>query len=694
MKNYATADLRDVVVVGHGGCGKTSLVEAMLYNAKATTRLGKVESGTTVTDFEPEEIKRKISINLALAPCEWKNHKLNLIDTPGYADFIGEVVGALRAADSVMTVVDAAAGVEVQTEKIWDYVRELGLPGLIFVNGVDKENADFYSALTAAKERLNKNATPLQLPIGKETNFRGVVDLIKMKALIDSAGQSKEEDIPEDMKAQAAEYREKLVELIVEADDKILEKYLEGEEISAEDLNRTLKLSVAKGHFMPVLCGSAEQNVGVRSLLDVISDILPSPEDRPDVKGKNPKTGEDTMRKNSPSDPLAALVFKTVSDPYVGKLSYVRVFSGSLHADSTIFNATKGKRERMGHVFSMQGKNQEEVKEVVAGDIAAIPKLEATFTGDTLSDETNPIVFDPVKFPEPAYSLAVEPKTRGDDEKISTSLAKLADEDPTLRVRRDHEIRQTILSGIGDLHLEIMTERLKRKFGVDTTLDVPKVSYKETITGRAKAQGKYKKQTGGRGQYGDVWLEVEPLERGKGFEFADKIFGGAIPRNYVPAVEKGVRDALIEGVVAGYPVVDLKVTVYDGSFHPVDSSDMAFKIAGSMAFKKSVSEANPILLEPVMNVEVVVPEVFMGDVIGDLNSKRGHILGMEPQDKSQIIRAQVPLAEMVRYATELRSITRGQGSYKMSFYTYEQMPAHTAEKIIQEKEKEREKVAK
>jgi elongation factor G len=694
MKNYATADLRDVVVVGHGGSGKTSLVEAMLYNAKATTRLGKVESGSTVTDFEPEEIKRKISISLALAPCEWKNCKLNLIDTPGYADFIGEVVGALRAADSVLTVVDAAASVEVQTEKIWDYVRELNLPGLFFVNGMSKENADFSSALTAVKERLNKNAAPLQLPIGKEASFKGVVDLLKMKAVIDQSGQVKEEEIPEDMKDQASDYREKLVELIVEADDKLLEKYLEGEEISAADLNRTLKLSVAKGHFTPVLCGSAAQNISVQSLLDTISDILPSPEDRPDIKGKNPKTGQEEARKNSPSDPLSALVFKTVSDPYVGKLNYVRVFSGTLHADSTVFNATKGKKERVGHVFNMRGKNQEDVKEVVAGDIAAIPKIEATFTGDTLCDEANPIVFDPIKFPEPVYSLSVEPKTRGDEERMSTSLTRLADEDPTFKVRRDHEIKQTIISGIGDLHLEIMAERLKRKFGVDTSLDVPRVPYKETVTGTAKAQGKYKKQTGGRGQYGDVWLGIEPLERGKGFEFVDKIFGGAIPRNYVPAVEKGIKDAILGGVLAGYPVVDVKVTLYDGSFHPVDSSDMAFKIAGSLAFKKSVSEANPILLEPIMNVEVVVPEVFMGDVIGDLNSKRGRILGMEPQDKSQIVRAQVPLAEMGRYATELRSITRGQGTYKMSFFTYEPVPVHVAEKIIEQKEKEKEKVAK
>lgn len=689
MKKYETGQIRNVAVVGHGGCGKTSLVEVMLFSAKATTRLGQVDKGTTVTDFEPEEVKRNISISAALAPCEWKNCKINLIDTPGYADFIGEVTGALRAVDSILMVVDAAAGVEVQTEKIWSYAKEQNLPGLIFVNRMERENASFAQALSSIKESLTKDATPLTLPISEQANFKGVVDLIKMKALVGAGGQVKEEEIPEEMKAETEKYREKLVELIVEADDKLLEKYLEGEEISSDDLSRTLRVSVGGGHFIPVICGSATHNIAVSILLDTIVNVLPSPAERADIKGENPKTKEEVARENSTKAPLSALVFKTISDPYVGKLNFVRVFSGTLKADSPVYNASKGKRERVGHILSVRGKTQEDTKEVVAGDLAAIPKLEETFTSDTLCEEESPIVFSPIRFPEPVYSMAIEPKTKGDEERLSTSLSKLADEDPTFTIRREHETHETLISGLGDLHLEIMTNRLKRKFGVEATLTPPKVPYRETVQTTAKSQGKYKKQTGGRGQYGDVWLEIEPLERGAGFEFVDKIFGGAIPKNYIPAVEKGVKEAMEEGVVAGYPFVDVKVTVYDGSFHPVDSSDMAFKIAGSLAMKKCAQEAKPILLEPIMNVEVVVPEEFTGDIVGDLNSKRGRILGMEPRDKSQVVKAQVPLAEMGRYATELRSITRGQGSYRMEFFTYEQVPPNITEKITKSREQKK-----
>lgn len=687
MKKYQSEQIRNVVVVGHGGCGKTSLVEAMLFNAKATTRLGEVDKGTTVCDFEPEEVKRNISISAALAPCEWKNCKINLIDTPGYADFIGEVIGALRAADNILMVVDAAAGVEVQTEKIWHSAKEQNLPGLIFINRMERENAGFNQALSSIKERLNKDATPLTLPIGEQASFKGVVDLIKMKALVGMGGQIKEEEIPENIKEEVEKHREKLIELIVEADDKLLEKYLEGEEVSPEDLSRTLKVSVGSGHFTPVLCGSATHNVGVTSLLDTMVDALPSPAERADNKGENPKTKEEETRKNSTEAPLSALIFKTISDPYVGKLNFVRVFSGTLKADSPVYNASKGKKERVGHILSVRGKSQEDTKEVVAGDLAAIPKLEEVFTGDTLSEEAKPIVFDPIKFPEPVYSMAIEPKTKGDEERLSTSLAKLADEDPTFNIRRDPETHQTLISGLGDLQLEVMIDRLKRKFGVEGTLSPPKVPYRETVLSTTKGQGKYKKQTGGRGQYGDVWLEVEPLERGAGFEFVDKIFGGAIPKNYIPAVQKGVKEALQEGIIAGYPIVDVKVTIYDGSFHQVDSSDMAFKIAGSMALKKCTQEAKPVLLEPIMNVEVVVPEQFTGDIMGDLNSRRGRVLGMEPRDKSQVVKAHVPLSEMGRYASELRSITKGQGSYRMEFYTYEQVPPNITEKILKSREK-------
>lgn len=691
MKEYDPEHIRNVAVVGHGGCGKTSLVEAMLFDGKATTRMGEIEKGTTVADFEPEEVKRKISISAALAPVEWRDTRINLIDTPGYADFVGEVVGALRAVDSILMVVDASAGVEVQTEKIWKYAQKDALNGLVFVNRMERENANFTQALASVQQRLTKQASPLTIPLGEQAAFKGIIDLIKMKAIVGSGGQAKEEDIPDNARAEADKYREKLIELIVEVDDKLLEKYLEGEDIAPQDLARALRLSVQSGHLTPVLCGSGTHDIGVAALLDAIRDILPSAADRLAIKGANPKTKEEVEVKCAPDAPLAALVFKTISDPYVGKLTFARVFSGTLKADSPAFNASRGKKERIGHLLSVRGKHQEDVKLAPAGDIVAIPKLEEAGTGDTLSAEANPIVFPPIKFPEPVFSMAIEPKTRGDEERLSASLTKLTDEDKTISVKRDPEMRQTVVSGLGDLHVEVMTDRLKRKFGVESVLVPPSVPYRETILTSAKGQGKYKKQTGGHGQYGDVWLELQPLPRGEGFQFEDKIFGGAIPKNYLPAVEKGVKESMQEGVVAGYPVVDVKVRVYDGSFHPVDSSDMAFKIAAGMAMKKCAQAAKPVLLEPVMNVEVTVPEKFAGDIMGDLNSKRGRVLGMEPYDNQQLVRAQVPLAEMGRYATELRSITRGQGSYKMEFHSYEQVPPNVAEKITQERAEAKEK---
>lgn len=684
MKEYPPEQIRNVAIVGHGGSGKTSLTEALLFTAKATTRLGTVESGTTVTDFEPEEVKRHLSLSTALAPCEWAGRKINLLDTPGYADFIGEVIGAIYATDNVLFVVDAVRGSEVQTEKIAKLVKELGLPRFCFVNGMDKENADFFGALESIRAHAFPTATPLELPIGKEQAFKGVVDLIRMKAVTGEGHKAVESDIPEDMVDVAQDLREKMVELVVEVDDAILEKFLETGDITNDELEHTMARSIQEGHLIPVLCGSATRNIGAGSLLETMAKDLPSPVDRPDIQGTDPKTKTEATRKNDADEKLAAIVFKTVTDPYVGKLDYIRVFSGVLKSDSIAFNATRNKKERVGHILEVRGKNQEDVKRCVAGDIAAVPKLEASFTGDTLCDEAKPFILPPIRFPEPVYSLAIEPKTRGDEEKMGTSLNKLAEEDPTLNVRRDPEMHQTILSGLGDMQLEIVADRLKRKFGVETQLDVPKVPYRQTVLKSAKGEGKYKKQTGGRGQYGDVWLELEPLPRGEGFQFENKIFGGSIPRNYVPAVEKGVKEAMEEGLVPGIPFVDIKIRVYDGSFHPVDSSDMAFKIAASMAFKKVVADAQPVILEPVMTVEVAVPEQYMGDVIGDLNSKRGRILGMEPQDGAQLVKAQVPLAEMGRYASELRSITHGQGSYKMIFYSHEQVPPNIAEKIVKE----------
>lgn len=689
MKQYPPEKIRNVAVVGHGSCGKTSLVEALLYTAKATTRLGVIENGTTVSDFEPEEVRRKISLSTSLAPCEWENCKINLLDTPGYADFIGEAIGAVHAVDNVMFVIDGVRGSEVQTEKLAKVVDDLGLPKICVINGLDKENADFGQAVESIRQKVFKTATPMMLPIGKEHDFKGVVDLVTMKAYVGNGNQAKEEDIPDDLKKQAEEYREKMIELIVEVDDAVLERFLEEGEIKEDDLQKTMAKSIAQGHLIPILCASGTHEIGTLSVLNTITKNLLSPADMPDVKGTDPKTKEETSRKRATSELMCALVYKTISDPYVGKLDFIRVFSGVMKSDATVYNATKAKKERVGHILSVKGKSQEDVKEIVAGDIAAAPKLEGTFTGDTLCDESKPIVLPPIAFPSPVYSLAIEPKTRGDEEKMGTSLNKLAEEDPTLGVKRDPEMHQTVISGLGDLQLEIVADRLKRKFGVETVLDVPKVPYRETVLSGAKGQGKYKKQTGGRGQYGDVWLEIGPKSRGEGFEFEDKIFGGAIPRNYVAAVEKGVKEAMVDGVLAGFPLIDVKVTVYDGSFHPVDSSDMAFKIAASMAFKKVAGNAQPVILEPVMNVEIQVPEVYMGDVIGDLNSKRGRILGMDSEGTSQLVRAHVPLAEMGRYASELRSITHGQGSYGMEFFDYEQTPPQIAEKIVKEREKEK-----
>ncbi|MDI6689465.1 MAG: elongation factor G [Actinomycetota bacterium] len=687
LKKYSTERIRNIAIIAHGGTGKTSLTEAMLYTSGAISKMGSVDSGSAVTDYDPEEIKRKISINAALAPCEWKNHKINIIDTPGYADFIGEVISALRVADGAIIVVCAVSGVEVQTERVWHLADEYDLPRLVFINRMDKENADFYQAMDVVKETFGVNVAPVQLPLGKESGFKGVIDLIKMTAVF-SDGKSKEEEIPADLKAEAEKYREKLIESVVEADDKLLERYLEGEELTEEEIRTILKTATLNRTVVPVLCGSALKNIGILSLLDTIVEIMPSPMEGREIKGVNPKTQKEEIRKHSEKEPLTALVFKSVADPYVGKLTFLRVYSGVLHADSAVHNASRGKRERIGHLFFMQGKNQIETSDVPAGDIAAVPKLNETFTGDTLCDEGKPIKLQPPTLPEPMISVAIEPKTKGDEEKLSTSLMRLAEEDLTLRVRRDHETRQTIVSGVGDMHLEVTIDHLRRKFGVEATLSTPKIPYKETVLASARAQGKYKRQTGGRGQYGDAWIEVEPLPRGAGYEFVDKIVGGAIPKQYIPAVEKGLKEALEGGVLAGYPVIDVKVTVYDGSFHPVDSSDMAFKIAGSMALKKAVLGANPILLEPIMKVEVIVSEEYMGDVIGDLSGKRGKILGMEPRGRNQVIKALVPLAEIAKYATQLRSITHGRGTYGMEFSHYEQVPGDIAQKIIEEAKRE------
>jgi len=685
IEKTTTRKIRNVSITAHGGTGKTSLSEGMLFNSKNISRLGKVDDGSTVSDYDPEEIKRKISINAALTPVEWEENKINLIDTPGYADFISEVKASLQISDGAIILVDALMGVETQTEIVWKMANERNLPRLIFVNKMDKEDANFEKDLESLKSTLDNSVTAVQLPLGTDKEFKGVIDLVKMRALIFNNGKIIEEAIPEELQPTVEKYLKILTEAIAETDDDLLTKYLEEEPLTPEEIISGLKKAVKKGKIIPVFCGSALKNIGIQPLLDAVIDYLPSPDEMPEVKGKNPKTNEEEVRKPIEDEPFCALVFKTISDPYIGKLNFVRVYSGTLKTDSHIYNATNKNKEKVGHLFQMQGKEQKEIKEAGAGDIVAIPKLSHTHTGDTLCDESRPIVLKKIDFPEPIFSIAIDTKRKEDEEKLATSLTKLAEEDPTFTIRRDHDVGQTIISGMGNVHLEVKINKLKQKFGVGTIKEELKIAYKETIRKTSKVQGKYKKQSGGHGQYGDVWIEFRPLPHRGGFEFEDKIFGGSVPRQYIPAVEKGLKEALNEGILAGYPVVDIKTILYDGSYHPVDSSEMAFKIAASMAFKKGLLEANPVILEPILNVEVIVPESDMGTIMGDLNSKRGKILGMEPIGNGyESVRAQVPEAEMKRYAAELRSMAHGRATFSVKFANYEEAPHDIQEKIIAE----------
>lgn len=691
MKAYKADAIRNVALVGHGGCGKTSLVEALLYTSGGIDRLGRVDDGTTTSDYDPDEVKRKISINASLAPCEWKNAKVNFVDTPGYADFIGDVKSTLRVVDGAIIVVCAVSGIEVGTETAWDFAKEYETPRAFFVNKMDRENADFYAVAEALKLRFGSRVVPVHLPIGSQADFKGIVDLIEMKAVTGTGKSASVGDIPGDMAEAVAKYREGLIETAAENDDELITKYLEGEELTSAEIAAGLALGVRAGTAIPVFCGSALNDIGMSPLLDKIVAVFPSAADVGAAGGVNPQTKAEEERKPLDAEPFSALVFKTLADPYVGKLTHFRVYSGVLRSDSHTFNSTKGVEERIGQVYFLKGKTQEATAEVHAGDIAGVAKLSETGTGDTLCDKARPIGYGAIEFPAPVYTVAIQAKTKSDEDKMGPSLAKLGDEDPTFRYHRDPETGQTLISGLGESHVEIVVDRLKRKFGVDVDVHTPKIPYRETIQAGAKAQGKHKKQTGGRGQYGDAWLEIEPLERGQGFEFVDKVVGGAIPRQYIPAVEKGVREAMDRGMLAGYPVVDMRARVYDGSFHPVDSSEMAFKMAGILAFQNAAEKASPVLLEPVLNVEVVVPDEYMGDVIGDLNGKRGRILGMEPyQDGKQRIRAVVPQAEMLRYAIDLRSIARGRGSFSTESSHYEEVPAHIAQQIVEHRKKERE----
>jgi elongation factor G len=677
--------IRNVVLLSHQGAGKTSLTESMLFASGAIQRLGSVEDGTATSDYDPLEVERHMGINLSLLPFEWQGVKLNLIDTPGYADFIGEVRSGLRVTEGAIIVICAASGVEVGTEQMWSDAEKANLPRLILVNKMDRDNADFFSTLKGIQAKLSPRCLPLQLPIGSQNDFQGIVDLVTMKAY--TGANLQETEIPSTLQEQAEASREKLVEAVVEIDDELINKYLEGEPINNEEIFAALKKSTLAGKLVPIFTGSALQGIGTQQVLNGICSYLPSPEEKDAFVAKNVSTGEQEDINPNSESPLSSLVFKTSADPYVGKLSYFRVYSGIISSNSQVWNANKNSVERIGQLFTMLGKNQQQVPQVAAGDIGAVARLSLTTTGDTLCAREHPLIFSGIEFPEANFSMAIQPQTKSDLDKMSTVLPRICEEDPSLQTRREADTNEFIISGVGDSHLEIVKGKMRRKFGVEVKLDPPKIPYKETITMSTKAEYKHKKQSGGHGQYGHVFLELEPLPRGGGFEFTEKIFGGAIPQNYIPSVEKGVNEAKQEGVLAGYPVVDMKVKLYDGSFHSVDSSDIAFKIAGAQALKKGLSQGQPVLLEPIMNLTITVPEMYTGDIASDLNTKRGRVLGMNPSDGINVIEAQAPYAELLSYAIDLRSMTQGRASFAMGFDHYEEVPAHLTQKIIADKKK-------
>jgi elongation factor G len=689
MKDYAPDKIRNVALTGHGASGKTTLAAAMLFDAGAVTRLTKVDKGNTITDYDPEEVDRKISIKTAVCHLEWRDHKINLVDTPGFSNFLWDTRAGLRAADAAVLLIDSVAGVEVGTEKVWAMMEEFHLPRLIVINKLDRENASFKSALESVHQFFGRKAIPVQIPIGQEKNFRGVLDLIKGKAILfekDESGTSQETDIPGDVKDEAARRRVEMIDMIAESDESLMEKYLEKGELQPTELLEGLKKGIASGQVFPVFAASAILNMGVQPLLDGLVEFLPSPLGRREVKAR--VDGQEANMAVGPDGPFAALVFKTISDPYTGRITLMRIFSGKISPDATVTNTSKESDEKLGGLFFLQGKEQEAAGQAKAGDIVATAKLKATSTGETLCAKGQSIIFPAIQFPEPSISFAIEPKTRADEDRISQATHRILEEDPTARIERDSETGQLLISGNGELHVKIITERLKKRFNVDIELKPPKISYKETIKGRADVQGRHKKQTGGRGQFGDVWIKLEPLPRGADFEFEDKIFGGAIPRNFIPSVEKGIQEARKKGILAGYPAVDFKVILYDGSYHEVDSSDIAFKIAASKAFKLAMKEAKPTLLEPIMDVEIYTPEAFMGDIMGNLNGRRGKVQGMEQKGNMRILKALVPQAEMLDFEPTLTSITGGRGSYIMEYSHMEEVPAQIQQKIIQEAVKE------
>ncbi len=676
---------RNIGIMAHIDAGKTTTTERILYYTGVSHKIGEVHEGTATMDWMEQEQERGITITSAATTCSWNDHRINIIDTPGHVDFTIEVERSLRVLDGAVAVFCSVGGVEPQSETVWRQADKYGVPRIAFINKMDRIGADFFRGVQMIKDRLKANPVPIQIPIGKEEHYKGLVDLVRMKAIIwdeESLGAKfHEEEIPADLQDEAAEWREKLLEEISSHDDALMEKYLGGEELTEAEIQAAIRACTININIIPVVCGSAFKNKGVQNLLDAVVDYMPSPLDIPAIKGLD-ENGAEVERRAEDTEPFAALGFKIMTDPFVGQLTFIRVYSGVLQSGSYVYNATKGKKERIGRLLKMHANKREEIKEVYAGDIAAAVGLKYTTTGDTLCDEDKAVILESIEFPEPVISIAIEPKTKADQEKLGLSLQKLASEDPSFRVKTDEETGQTIISGMGELHLEIIVDRLMREFKVEANVGKPQVAYRETVGKKVKVEGKFVRQSGGRGQYGHVWLEVEPQEPGAGYAFVDAIKGGVVPREYIPAVDKGIQEAMDTGVMAGFPVVDIKVTLIDGSYHEVDSSEMAFKIAGSMGFKEGCQKASPVLLEPIMSVEVVVPEEYMGDVIGDLNSRRGRIMGMDSRAGAQVVSSMVPLANMFGYSTDLRSATQGRATYAMTFDHYEPVPKSVSDEIV------------
>jgi len=683
MKVYDAASIRNVALVGHSGSGKTQLASAVLSDSGMINRFGKVDEGTTVTDYDEEEVARKHTLSATLAYAEWNKQKINLIDTPGMGNFLADARAALQVADAALVVVDAVGGVMVQTEKVWEAANELGLPRLIVLNRLDRERSSLERSLASLHATCNRTVIPIQLPIGEEKSFKGVVDLVSKKAFVfqaDESGKFSESAVPADMTAAVGSAREALIEMVAENDEQLMEKFFEAGTLTDDELVTGLRNATMAGKVFPLVCTSALANIGVPQLLDAIVAYLPAPADRP-FKGVG-KDGGELARQADEKAPPAAFVWKTIADPFAGRITMFRVVSGSLKADSTAYNKTRETQERFGNVVLLQGKTQTSVPEIKAGDLGAVAKLKDTLTNDTLGDKSDAVAFPAVKFPEPVLSYAIEPKSRGDEDKISTSMHRLEEEDPSIKYSRDPQTKELLLSGQGQLHIEVTVAKLKRRFGVDVNLKPPRIPYRETIKASTEAHGRHKKQTGGHGQFGDCKIKVEPLPRGADFEFVDDIFGGSIPRQFVPAVEKGIQDARTRGYLAGYPMVDFRVTVFDGSYHDVDSNELSFKLAGSLAFKDAMTRARPTILEPIMNVEVYAPSDFAGDLMGDLNGRRGRIGGMDTRGAMTIIKAQVPMSEMLTYEQHLTSATGGRGSYHMEYSHYDEVPSHLQTKII------------